>query len=302
MKPQNQKLLLVGDNPFHGISHLSQERARCRTGTADSVAEKADVVLTAIKNGANGFMFSVSEVTLSILKNIRDQNEMGSIKLYAIVPYPFEYVRIATQIGTPGLAKRLVKQVLTSGDVCVILSGIRALATVDINRLLKTYLAYEISRIQSSAGKKADLTSILLSEIVTDMGLALNFEWLFKSYISYLSKKGIIPGFNSRNLPFIVKRFEEWDINLDEIVLATPFNKAGFQMNPSREECERTLANLRTPIVLAISVLAAGYFRPSEAVDYIASLRNLKGVVAGASKKQQAGELFKLFNARLAIQ
>ena len=104
----SQKMLLVGDNPFHGISHLSQERARNRAGNADSSKEQTDLVLTAVKNGANGFMFSVSDVTLAILKNMREQNTIDQVELYAIVPYAYEYVRIATQTGTPGLAKKLM--------------------------------------------------------------------------------------------------------------------------------------------------------------------------------------------------
>jgi hypothetical protein len=130
------------------------------------------------------------------------------------------------------------------------------------------------------------------------MSLALNFDWLFKSFIRYLSKRGITPGFNTRNFPYFVKRFAEWQIELDQTLIETPFNKAGFQMNPSREECEKTLQNLQRPSVLAISVLAAGYFKPPEALDYIAGLKNLKGVVVGVSTEQQALELFPLFRAR----
>ena len=51
--------------------------------------------------------------------------------------------------------------------------------------------------------------------------------------------------------------------------------------------------------MLAISVLAAGYLKPPEALDYIASLGNLKGVVVGVSKTQQASELFPLLEKRL---
>src|SRR3990170_7161557 len=107
MNTASKKMLLVGDNPFHGISHLSQERARSRTGNTDSGAEKADIVLEAIKSGADGFMFSVSEVTLSILRSIREQNAVEQVELYPIVPYAYEYVRIAAQTGTPGLAKNV---------------------------------------------------------------------------------------------------------------------------------------------------------------------------------------------------
>ena len=295
----SQKMLLVGDNPFHGISHLSQERARNRAGNADSSKEQTDLVLTAVKNGANGFMFSVSDVTLAILKNIRKQNAIDQVELYAIVPYAYEYVRIATQTGTPGLAKKVAKQMLLSANVGAIFGGLDVVVRMNPQSLLKTYLTYEISRIQSAAGKKAKLTSVLLHEVITDMGLALNLDWIFKSYVSYLSKKNIVPGFNTRNFPYLVRKFKEWNINLDETVVATQFNKAGFQMNPSRDECEKTLSSLSHPIVLAISVLAAGYFKPPEAADYLASLENIKGVVAGVSKMKHARETFAIFQERL---
>jgi hypothetical protein len=299
MNYSSQKMLLVGDNPFHGISHLSQERARNRTGNADSASERADIVLTAIKNGADGFMFSVSDTTLSILKNIREHKAIEQVELYAIVPYAFEYVRIATQTGTPALAKKVAKQIALSGNVGAALGGLSAVIQMNPRSLLKTYLTYEISRIKSEAGRKAKLTSLLLHEVITDMGLALNFDWLFKSYVSYLSDREITPGFNTRNFPYLVSKFKEWNINLEETVIATQFNKAGFQMNPSREECEKTLSSLSSPIVVAISVLAAGYFKPPEAADYLAGLENLKGIVAGASTVKQARETFALFEERL---
>ena len=300
MTNDTQKSLLVGDNPFHGISHLSQERARARCDELVIPAEKAaDIISTSLKNGANGFMFSVSDLTLSTLKIMQNRDYFEQMKLYAIVPYAFEYVRVATQAGIPGLAKRFAKQLVVSGNIGAILSGASALFKQNPSGLLKTYLAYEILRIKSATGKKARLSSILLHELVTDMCLGLDLDWLFKSYISYLSKRKITPGFNTRNFPYLVKKFSEWNIDLNQTVIATQFNKAGFQMNPSKEECEKTLSSLTSPIVLAISVLAAGYLKPLEALDYIAGLRNLKGVVAGVSTEQQARELFQLFKTRL---
>jgi hypothetical protein len=296
----NDSLLLIGDNPFHGISHLSQERARTRSGAGESAKEKADVVMAAVENGADGFMFSVNDLTLSILEAIRKQGDIEKVQLFAIVPYGFEYVRIAAQTGMPGLAKKFTKQLALSGSVGVAMNGLASLIRMSPKGLVKTYLGYELSRIKSSTKDESNLKSILLAEIVTDMGLALNFEWLFKEFVRYVSRKGLTPGFNSRNLPLLVKRLNEWQIDLDETLLVTPFNEAGFQMNPSKQECEATLAQLPNPVVLAISVLAAGYFKPSEAAEYVASLNNLRGVVAGASTGQQAREFFQLFKQRLA--
>jgi hypothetical protein len=130
------------------------------------------------------------------------------------------------------------------------------------------------------------------------MALALDFEWLFKSYIDYLLKLQIQPGFNTRNFPYLVRKFEEWNIDVYQTAIAAPFNKAGFQMNPSKEECTKVLDCLSSPIVLAISVLAAGYLKPPAASDYVADLNGLKGVVLGASTEQQAIDTFKLLKNR----
>ncbi len=292
------KMLLIGDNPFLGISHLSQERARTRD-SANSAAEKAEIVLESVKNGANGFMFSVSEVTLSILRSLREQYAVDKVELHAMLPYAFEYVRIATQLGTPGLARKFAKQIFVSGNFRAMTGGLASVARMNPKGLMETYLTYEISRVRSAAGGKTKLASVSLNEVIADMGLALNFDWLFKSFITYLKQRKITPGFNTRNLCFLTKRFNEWNIDLEDILITAPFNKAGFQMNPSREECEKNLATHRTPTVLAISVLAAGYFSPLDAAEYIAGLDNLKGVVAGASTQQQARELFQTFSKRL---
>ena len=300
MNDENHKLLIVGDNPFQGISHLSQERARNRSEVIVSPADQAaDIVLASLKNGADGFSFSVSELTLSILEKLRERKSIDQINLYPMLPYAFEYVRIATQTGTPGLVKRFAKQVALSGDVGAVFEGFLSVARVNPEGFMKTYLAYELSRIKSSAGKHAKIKSVLLNEVIGDMGLALDLDWLFKSFISYLAKRGITPGFNTRNFPYLVRKFGEWGINLDKTLIVTPFNEAGFQMNPSKEECEKTLQNLSSPNVLAISVFAAGYYKPSMVVDYLARLSNLKGVIAGVSNEQQALQTFKLFKDRL---
>jgi hypothetical protein len=302
MNNKAPRVLLVGDNPFHGISHLSQERARSRSSTIDSIEGKADVVLTALESGADGFMFSVSDTTLSILRNMRERKSVNGVKLYPIVPYAFEYVRVATQTGTPGLANRFVKQIAFSGDVRALFGGLAAVLKMSPSGLVNTYLSYEISRIKSAVGSRKNLASVFLHEVITDMGLALNLKWLFNAYRDFFSKKEIVPGFHTRNFPYLVKKFNEWKLDLNHTIITTPFNKAGFQMNPSREECEATLGNLSSPIVVAISVLASGYIKPSEALDYVAGLDNVKGIVAGVSNEQQARETFNLFKERLRMR
>lgn len=299
MNNETKKMLLVGDNPFHGISHLSQERARVRGNTMTYPKYAADLVMTSLENGANGFMFSVSELTLSILRIIRGMGGSKRLRLYAIVPYAFEYVRLAVQIGMPGLAKKFMKQIAVSRNVRAVAMGLKGVIRMDPAALLKTYLIYEISRIKSSAGKQANLDSVLLHEVITDMALAHNLDWLFKSYVDFMLDLGIKPGFNTRNFTYLLNKFREWSIDLRETIIATPFNKVGFQMNPSKTDCEKALANISESNIIAISILAAGYLKPVEAVNYIESLPNIRGVAVGVSKEQHARETFKLLKEKL---
>jgi hypothetical protein len=297
---ENTRLLLVGDNPFHNISHLTQDRTRLRDKELTYPEHAASLILTSLENGANGFMFSVSETTLSILGALREKGAIENLNLCAIVPYAYEYVRLAAQFGgIPGLAKIFAKQIFFSGDVGAIASGVKGAVMTNPVSLLKTYLSYEISRIRSSAGKKAKIHSVLLHEVVTDMALALDLDWFFKACVNFILAKEFMPGFNTCNFAYIVNKFREWDIDLSKIVIAAPFNKVGFQMPPSKEACEKTLEGLNEPILMAISVLAAGYLKPAEAIDYIASLRNVKGVAIGVSKERHARETFKLIKEKL---
>lgn len=295
-----EKVLLVGDNPFHGISHLSQERARNRSNESTRLQDAANLIITALENGANGFMFSVSQTTLSILKTIREKDRIEHLSLYAIVPYAFEYVRLATQLGgITGLAKKFAKEIATSKNISTFATGLKGIMRTDPTLLMKTYLKYEIYRIKSAAGKQADLHSVLLHEVITDMILALDLDWFFKSYINFLLRRGITPGFNTGNFAYLVNKFNEWNIDLDNVTIAAPFNKVGFQMIPSKKTCEETLKKMPESNVIAISILAAGYLKPPEAINYIATLPNMRGVAVGVSKEKHARETFMLLREKL---
>jgi len=299
MANETERLLLVGDNPFHGISHLSQERAKARSEQLSFTEFAANLVVSSIENGANGFMFSVSETTLSILQIVQKRIGDKPLGLYAIVPYAYEYVRIATQLGPVGLAKKLAQKIVLTGNSQAIFNGLKGVIRMDPEALMKTYLFYELSRIKSSAGKHMNIESVMLHEVVTDMLLALNADWLIKSFINFLFERKIKPGFETRNFVYLVDKFKEWDIDFSKILIAAPFNKVGFQMVPSKEKCEKALAEVQESNTIAFSILAAGYLKLQEASEYMQTLSNLKGVVVGVSKEHHARETFTFLEKAL---
>jgi arginine repressor len=87
---------------------------------------------------------------------------------------------------------------------------------------------------------------------------------------------------------------------LKDTVIMTPFNKAGFQMNPSRETCETALSSLNQEVnVIAMSTLAGGYLALDEAIDYLQSLPKLSGTIVGVSSTHHAQTTFRTFSKLL---
>jgi len=287
------KILLVGDNPFHGVSHLSQERVRARDEKIVDPAWAAEIVKTSIENGANGFMFSVSETTLAIIK--RFDHPHLNLRYYAIVPAAGDYVRLSSKLGTVGLVKYVAGQIIKSGNFAATINGTKGVLLNDVNSLLKAYLGYEISRINHALNNGHKLYSLMLHELMTEMAIALDMDWIIRTHIEFLKDHGIKPGLETRNFQCLVNKLSKWGINTSDIVITAPFNKLGYQMSPSKVECEQSLKSLPEAEVIAMSVLASGRLKLSEAQDYLNYIPELKGAVIGTSSREQAKETFGFF-------
>jgi len=291
-------LLLVGDNAFHGISHLSQERARSRGSSVTAPEYAAGLVRGCVEGGAEGFLFSVSETTLSILRRLRREGIAAGLGLYPIVPYAYEYVSLATRAGVMGIGRKVLAQSMSSSGLGTVAKSLRGALSSNPVALLEAYLGFELSRVRAAVEGQVVPRSLLLHEMVTDMALAFGMDWLFRGYVRFLREQDVLPGFETRNFALLVRRLTEWGLAYEGLVVAAPFNRVGFQMSPSREACERALTGVKGLQVVAMSVLAAGYLGLGEALEYVASLPGLAGVAVGVSKPEQALETFAALRAR----
>jgi hypothetical protein len=291
-----KRILLVGDNPFQGVSHLSQQRARERDNDINSPDYCSNLVGTALANGASGFMFSISEPALAILNSLSKKNVIPG--LYAITPAASDYVRLASIMGTPGLALHLSRQVAVSRNYRAFIHGLKGVMTRNPVGLLKAFLMYELLRIKKSTTRNTNPYCLLLHELITEMGLALDIEWLFKEYINFLFELKIKPGFETRNFPMLVEKLAKWGVDLTKLVIVAPFNAIGFQMCPSIVECEQALARVKDTEIIAMSVLASGHLKLPQAIEYIRMVPEIKGIVLGISNEQQACD-FKIFRDAL---
>ena len=80
---------------------------------------------------------------------------------------------------------------------------------------------------------------IFLQNVITDLVLGYDVKEVFLRYCDFIRKKyNVIPGFITLNLPYLKAKLEEWGI--EEVVICSSINKAGFNMFPSKEEYEKS--------------------------------------------------------------
>ena len=287
------KSLLVGDNAFIGVSHLSQARARDRIERLD-VSSMVSVISKAISCGASGYTFSTHSTNYEILKAMKtDQGPDRPFGLYPIMPYAEGYARIAVEKGMTGLFTELMSRLSTPARAKALIQGGISAVTFDPARMLRAYVDVELGSYLNVKPDNAELRTVILHEVITDLAMSFELKDLLTSFMEHVHDKyKVKPGFVTRNFAKFIDFLENLGTPWDEFIVMAPFNKIGFQMNPSKEACERQLSKVRGGEVIAMSLLAAGYLHLGEAAEYIKSLPNLTGATVGVSSREHAEDTF----------
>jgi hypothetical protein len=144
------------------------------------------------------------------------------------------------------------------------------------------------------------LKCVLLHEVITDLSISFGASDLLMAFANQIMDEyHVRPGFVTRNFSRFVAFASRSNLPLDRIVIVTPFNGAGFQMNPSREACEQTLSRLSAGHVIAMSILAAGFLKLNDAVRYLNKHPRINSFVVGASTNEHAKETFSNLRSML---
>jgi hypothetical protein len=284
------KNLLIGDNAFIGVSHLSQIHARQKLQQLrlDTIV---DVIAEAVACGATGCTFSVHQNNVQILKALEKAEKLKGFEVWPVLPYAAGYVRTVNEKGMTGLIDDMLSGLKFIDKAKVLLSSGVSAVTFDPIRMLNTFVDMQLANILNF--EEVSLRTVLLHEAITDLGVSFQTKQLFNSYMQHIQDKyDAIPGFVTRNFVRFVRYFQEADLSLKDTVIMTPFNSIGYQMNPSKETCERCLLELTDGNVIAMSIMAGGYLSLDEAAQYLQALRGLSGAVVGVSTKQHAQQTF----------
>jgi hypothetical protein len=278
--------IILGHNQFIGVDHLSQDRARDHTERFSDIQRILDVVRIFYDLGGTGMMLSTHPKAMMIMEAIGSEPELSKkLNLYPLIPYAQGYVRRANEKGVIGMVTDTLGSASTSRKFKILLKGGVGMLRKDFLNILSTLIDVEMLPF-----KESNVKAVFLHNVLTDLALSLKAQGIFEFYIDYIKDNyGVAPAFGTMNFARLVESFDEWGLK-KPLVMAS-FNRAGFQMNPTREECERCLSEYDVD-VLAMSTLAAGYLKPEEAYEHLFSLPNIESVVVGVSTREHAEETF----------
>lgn len=279
--------IVLGHNAFFGVDHLSTRRGAERAAYFSDIEHVMSVVNEAVSHGAGGLMLSTHPRATAITDRLRRERDLSQqLQVFPLLPYAQKYVTRANELGMV----RVVTSTLSEASV-------RDKAGLGID-FLRTVLRRDpldmvraLMRLELRTFRRLDVPVVFLHDALADLLLALDQPMVFGVFEQTLKKRfGTRAGVATKNLPYLVHRFEQWGLRLP--VILTHVNKAGFHVNPGIDDCEAVLQ--RTDLeVMAMGTLASGYLAPDEAFAYVGSLPAVKSLVVGASSREHIAETFR---------
>ncbi len=274
--------IILGDNQFFGINHRSQEKAEemlKRFGNVDNIFEVYD---NAFECGVKAVMLNSNEKAIAICDRFRaNKSKYGDIAWYPSIPYAYKYANMVNELGIfPAINETIFKGNTAMGVLGMMAKGVSVAVNKDALKMMEMLIDVEYKMFRD-----LNVKVFFLQNIITDLILGYGIKDIFEHFSEYLRKKyKVTPGFVTLNMPYLKSKFEEWGI--EDVVICSSINAAGFNMHPSKEEYDKVIAaNDPTKYqLMAMNVLASGSISVKESFDYINSL-NIQSVVFGASSK-----------------
>ena len=282
--------IIFGDNQFFGINHSSQDKAEEMAKKFSDINNILKVYDIAFNCGIKAVMLNSNERAAEITQYFRDNiKKYSDLTWYPSIPYPHKYADMVNELGIlPAINEAIFKNNTAGGLLSMVTKGATVAITKDAMKVTEMLIDVEYKMF-----KGLDCRVLFLQNVITDLLLGLNIKEFFLHYCEYIKKKyKILPGFITLNMPYLKRKLEEWGI--EEVVICSTVNAAGFNMYPSKEEYERVIAanDASKYQLMGMNILASGSITPKQSFDYINGL-NLQSVVFGASSQEHIKDSFE---------
>ena len=277
--------IIFGDNQFFGINHMSEDKAQAQYERFRSVDAIIDVIDIAYDSGIRAFMFNTHDLVKDICDHFRNNSSRyADLKLYVSMPYAHKYASAVADKGIFGALKDTIITGSSAMDVVSMLTkGSFSLFEKDMLKVAQILVDIEMKMFRD-----LDVKVIFIQNIVTDLLLGFGIKEVFASFAGHIRDKyGAEPGFVTLNLPRLVEFLLACGI--ENPVVCSAINKAGYFMNPNIETYEKTLREKKFR-PMAMSILASGAVKPEEAVEYVCRQPAIQSIVFGASSERHITE------------
>lgn len=271
--------LVLGHNQFFGVNHLSSARGAATEQYFSRIDNVIEVIRHAYHAGVTGLMLSTHERARDIAEALRKDKELSEgLHLHILLPYMAKYVRMANENGPIAMLEQTLKQASWAERFSIGLKTGLGVVRKDLLSIIESLM-----RIELLPFKGLQVKSVFLHNALTDMIAALRAEEVVHCFMKNIEQdQKACPAFCTLSSGILMRYLAE--IGVANPLIMAPFNPSGFQMNPSRQECEQVLADKPCRLI-AMSVLAAGHVKPNAAIAYLNTLPRLSSVVFGASSK-----------------
>jgi hypothetical protein len=269
--------LLLGDNQFFGVNHMSEERARAQAMRFDSVDAVIEVLDAAYDAGIRSFMCTTHDRIAAVCDHVRSHRDRyRGFSFHPCMPYAHKYANAVTEDGMLGAVRRFLPD---EGMLDATIRGGTSIAKRDIEGVTTLLVDAEMKMFDG-----LPTPVVYLQNIVVDLLLGLGFERAFRIFADHVSERyDAEPGFITMNLPALLPALERQGV--DDPIVCSNINKIGFRMCGGAEAYETALRERRFRAV-AMSVFASGAIPAPEALEWVCAQPNVRSIVFGASSRR----------------
>ena len=268
--------LLLGDNQFFGINHMSEEKARAQAMRFQSTEAIMSVLDAAYDAGVTTLMCTTHDRIAEVADRVRAEPERYEKQtFYPCMPYAHKYANAVGEAGVLGAIRQFLPD---GGFLDAAMRGGKSFARKDIEGVITLLIDAEMKMF---AGSPAPV--IFLQNVVVDFLMGMGFTEAFRIFADHVARKyGAEPAFITMNMPRLLDALDTAGIT--NPIVCSNINKIGFRMSGGIDSYIDALNNRKFRAV-AMSVFASGAIRPDEAIEWVTSLPNVESIVFGASSR-----------------
>ncbi|QTV80200.1 hypothetical protein KAE78_03950 [Microbacterium sp. NIBRBAC000506063] len=278
-------LLLLGDNQFFGINHMSEEKARAQAIRFQDTQAIIDVVDIALDHGIRTLMCTTHDRIAEVCDHMRANPERyAGYRFHPCMPYAHKYANAVTDHGMLGAVRQFLPD---EGLFDAAMRGGKSFMRKDIEGIITLLVDAEMKMFR-------DLNTpvIFLQNVVVDLLLGLGFDEAFAIFARHVRERyQAEPGFITMNLPMLLDSLDRVGI-VNPIVCAN-INELGFRMSGGIEAYQTALRE-RPFRPVAMSVFASGAIAPRPALTWIHDHANVESIVFGASSRASISSTVEL--------